>query len=173
VLDVSKIEAGKIELNMADFVAEDAIVEVLSIIRPLAESKYIQTDSQVGSELMIHADRIRFKQILYNLLTNAVKFTQEGGKVSIDAFRDTDFLRICVSDSGIGITREEQLAIFEEFHQVGGTTKGANEGTGLGLTITKRLVELHGGRIWVESEPDTGSRFSFTIPIAVAAESGH
>jgi signal transduction histidine kinase/CHASE3 domain sensor protein len=169
VLDVSKIEAGKIDLSMANFVAADAIIEVMSVIRPLAESKGIQTDSKVGNELVIHADRIRFKQILYNLLTNAVKFTQEEGKVSIEAFPEKDFVRICVSDTGIGISPEEQVAIFEEFHQVGGTTKNANQGTGLGLTITRRLVELHGGRIWVESKPDSGSQFSFTIPIALAA----
>jgi signal transduction histidine kinase/CHASE3 domain sensor protein len=169
VLDVSKIEAGKIDLNIADFVAADAIVEVLSVIKPLAESKGIQTDSKVGADLLIRADRIRFKQILYNLLTNAVKFTQEGGKVDIDASLEKDFVRISVSDTGIGITPEEQAAIFEEFHQVGGTTKGANQGTGLGLTITRRLVELHGGKIWVESKPDEGSHFSFTIPIALAA----
>jgi signal transduction histidine kinase len=169
VLDVSKIEAGKIELNLADFVAEDAIAEVLSVIRPLAESKGIDTNSRVQTDLIIHADRVRFKQILYNLLNNAVKFTPEGGKVDIDAFPETEFVRVCVSDTGAGIPAEEQRAIFEEFHQVGSTTKNANQGTGLGLTITKRLVELHRGAIWVESQPDTGSRFIFTIPLAVAA----
>jgi signal transduction histidine kinase len=169
VLDVSKIEAGKFELRLADFVAADAITEVLSVIKPLAESREIQTNSSVGTDLIVHADRIRFKQILYNLLTNAVKFTHEGGKVDIEAFQETAFVRICIRDTGTGIPAEEQQAIFEEFHQVGDTTKSPSQGTGLGLSITKRLVELHGGRIWVESQPGSGSRFSFTIPCAVAA----
>jgi signal transduction histidine kinase len=169
VLDVSKIEAGKIELNMVDFAAANAATEVLSVIEPLAESKEIQIDSRIADELKIHADRIRFKQILYNLLTNAVKFTREKGRVSIAAEREEDFVRISISDTGIGIPPEEQRAIFEEFHQAGGTTKSTSQGTGLGLTITKRLVDLHGGEIWVESEPEKGSKFSFTIPGAVSA----
>jgi signal transduction histidine kinase len=166
VLDVSKIEAGKTELNPADFVALDAVDEVLSVINPLAESKDIKIDNQVGSEWILRADRIRMKQILYNLLTNAVKFTQEQGLVRIEASPEGDLLRLCVSDTGIGIPLDEQRLIFEEFHQAGGTTRNPSQGTGLGLTITKRLVELHGGRIWVESEPAAGSRFSFTIPLA-------
>jgi signal transduction histidine kinase len=169
VLDVSKIEAGKIELNMVDFAAANAATEVLSVIKPLAESKEIQIDSTIADELKIHADRIRFKQILYNLLTNAVKFTHEKGRVSIAAEMERDFVRISISDTGIGIPAEEQRAIFEEFHQAGGTTKSTSQGTGLGLTITKRLVDLHGGEIWVESEPEKGSKFTFTIPGAVSA----
>jgi signal transduction histidine kinase len=166
VLDVSKIEAGKTELNPADFIALDAVDEVLSVINPLAESKVIKIDNQVGREWVLRADRIRMKQILYNLLTNAVKFTQEQGLVRIEASPEGKFLRLCISDTGIGIPLDEQRLIFEEFHQAGGTTKNPSQGTGLGLTITKRLIELHGGRIWVESEPAQGSRFSFTIPLA-------
>lgn len=166
VLDVSKIEAGKTELNPTDFIALDAVDEVLSVINPLAESKDIKIDNQVGREWVLRADRIRMKQILYNLLTNAVKFTQEQGLVRIEASPEGNFLRLCISDTGIGIPLDEQRLIFEEFHQAGGTTKNPSQGTGLGLTITKRLIELHGGRIWVESEPAQGSRFSFTIPLA-------
>ena len=165
-MDVSKIEAGKTELNPADFIALDAVDEVLSVINPLAESKVIKIDNQVGREWVLRADRIRMKQILYNLLTNAVKFTQEQGLVRIEASPEGKFLRLCISDTGIGIPLDEQRLIFEEFHQAGGTTKNPSQGTGLGLTITKRLIELHGGRIWVESEPAQGSRFSFTIPLA-------
>jgi signal transduction histidine kinase len=170
VLDVSKIEAGKTRLSLTDFLAADAIAEVLSVVMPLAESKEIGTNSSVGTDLVIHADRVRFKQILYNLLNNAVKFTPERGKVDVEAFPDKKSVRICVADTGAGIPAEEQLSIFEEFHQVGDTTKSANEGTGLGLTITKRLVELHGGRIWVESQPGEGSRFIFTMPLAGEVE---
>ncbi len=166
VLDVSKIEAGRIELSPVDFGALEATVEVLSIIRPLAVSKGIGVESIIEQDLLVHADRVRFKQILYNLLSNAVKFTPEGGRVWIEASRAHDFARICVGDTGIGIPPEEHAAVFEEFYQAGGTAKIAGEGTGLGLSITKRLVELHGGKIWVESEPDRGSRFSFTLPCA-------
>jgi signal transduction histidine kinase len=164
ILDVSKIEAGKIEFNPADFTVSDAIHEVLSVITPLADSKKIGIDNAVGKELELWGDRVRIKQIFYNLLTNAVKFTPEGGQVRIEAFRETDFVRFSVSDTGIGIPPDEQRLIFEEFHQAGGTTKNPNQGTGLGLTITKRLVELHGGEIWAESSPGQGSRFIFTIP---------
>ncbi len=164
ILDVSKIEAGKIEFNPADFIVSEAIHEVLSVITPLADSKKIEIDNAVGKELELWGDRVRIKQIFYNLLTNAVKFTPEGGQVRIEAFRETDFVRFSVSDTGIGIPHDEQRLIFEEFHQAGGTTKNPNQGTGLGLTITKRLVELHGGEIWAESSPGLGSRFIFTIP---------
>jgi len=166
VLDVSKIEAGRIELSPVDFGALEATVEVLSMIRPLAQSKGIRVESIIEQDLLVHADRVRFKQILYNLLSNAVKFTPEGGRVWIEAIRAHDFARICVGDTGIGIPAEEQAAVFEEFYQAGGTTTAVGEGTGLGLSITKRLVELHGGKIWVESEPAHGSRFSFTLPCA-------
>jgi signal transduction histidine kinase/CHASE3 domain sensor protein len=169
VLDVSKIEAGRIELNPVNFGALEATVELLSIVRPLAVSKGIKVESIIGEDLLVYADRVRFKQILYNLLSNAVKFTPEGGSVWIEAVRRDDCVQICVGDTGIGIAPEEQTAVFEEFYQAGGTTKTPGEGTGLGLNITKRLVELHGGRIWVESEPDRGSRFSFTLPCATGS----
>jgi len=166
ILDVSKIEAGKIEFNPVDFIVFDAIHEVLSVIYPLAGSKKIGIDNIVGKELELRGDRVRIKQIFYNLLTNAVKFTPEGGRVRIEASHERDFVRFSVSDTGIGIPLEEQSLIFEEFHQGGGTTKNPNQGTGLGLTITKRLVELHGGGIRVESNPGRGSIFSFTLPTA-------
>jgi signal transduction histidine kinase len=117
-------------------------------------------------DICLSADRIRLKQVLYNLLSNAVKFTPEGGTVRIDAAAVGDSVRISVTDNGIGIPPEEHEAIFNEFHQVGTTTKGVKEGTGLGLAISRRLVEAHEGKIWVESEPGKGSRFSFTLPAA-------
>jgi signal transduction histidine kinase len=168
VLDVSKIEAGKIDFTPIDFAVSDAIHEVLSVITPLADSKKIKIDNRVGKKWALRADRVRIKQIFYNLLTNAVKFTPEKGKVCIESFREKDFVRFEVRDTGIGIPSDEQRFIFEEFHQAGGTTKNPGQGSGLGLTITKRLVELHGGRIGVESSPGQGSSFSFTIPAAPA-----
>jgi PAS domain S-box-containing protein len=164
VLDLSKIEAGRIELMEQMFPAADALDEVLSVIMPLAEIKRISVTAGVPAGLTIYADRTRFKQILYNLLSNAVKFTPEGGSVAVDSTREADGpVRFSVSDNGIGIPPEEQEAIFEEFHQVGAASS-AKEGTGLGLAITRKLVELHGGKIWVESEPGKGSRFRFTVP---------
>jgi signal transduction histidine kinase len=166
VLDLSKIEAGRIELNPEEFRAADALDEVLPVIRPLAEVKRIRIDSQLDDKVLILADRTRFKQILYNLLSNSVKFTPEGGRVWIEAVPGDGRLALTVGDTGMGIPPAEQQAIFEEFYQVGTTTKGVKEGTGLGLAITKRLVELHGGKIEVVSEPGQGSRFTFTLPAA-------
>ncbi|MCH8269458.1 MAG: response regulator, partial [Acidobacteria bacterium] len=164
ILDLSKIEAGQLELHPENFVLAEALSEVLSITKPLAMTKKIRVESSVGTGLRVYADRVRCKQILYNLLSNAIKFTPEGGEVWIEASAEGSFLRLSVRDTGIGIAPEEQETIFEEFHQVGTTTKGVKEGTGLGLAITRRLVEQHGGRIWVESQPGQGSRFSFTLP---------
>ena len=147
------------------FALADALPEVLTITTPLAMPKKIQVESHVGADLTVHADRVRFKQILHNLLSNAIKFTPQSGKVRIESARVGDFVRISVTDTGVGIPSEEHEVIFEEFRQVGATTKGVKEGTGLGLAITKRLVEQHGGKIWVESKPGKGSRFSFTLPV--------
>jgi len=164
ILDLSKIEAGRLELHLEQFLLSAALPEVLSLIRPLAMAKKIRLESAVDRGLLVHADPVRFKQMLYNLLSNAVKFTPEGGGIGIEGRADGGSVRLEVRDTGIGIPAEELANIFTEFHQVGTTTKGVREGTGLGLAITKRLVEQHEGRIWVESEPGKGSRFCFTLP---------
>ena len=164
VLDLSKIEAGQMELNPEEFSLAQAVPEVLSLIKPLAMQKRIQVEEQVESELWVVADRVRLKQILYNLLSNAVKFTPEKGQVKVEASAQGSLACIAVSDTGAGIAPEDQAAVFTEFQQVGDTTK-QKEGTGLGLAITKKLVEKHGGRIWLESEVGKGSRFSFTLPL--------
>jgi hypothetical protein len=165
VLDLSKIEAGKLELHPESFAAEAALAEVLSTVAPMAMAKRIRIDSAIDPSLVVWADRLRFKQILYNLLSNAVKFTPESGRVCISSARQEKSIEICVSDTGVGIPPEELNAIFDEFHQASATTKGVKEGTGLGLAITRRLVEKHGGDIWVESEVGTGSRFTFGLPL--------
>ena len=113
---------------------------------------------------MLYADRLRMKEVLYNLLSNAVKFTPEGGSIWFESAAEKDYLHVTVGDSGIGIPVEEQEAVFEKFYQAG-TTGGVREGTGLGLPITRRLIELHGGKIWVESRPGEGSRFILTLPL--------
>jgi CheY-like chemotaxis protein/two-component sensor histidine kinase len=166
ILDLSKIEAGQLEIHCEDFQVKDALPEVLSTIRPLAMAKNIQVHHNLAAAYSIYADRVRFKQILYNLLSNAVKFTPEGGRVSIHYAEQGELICISVADTGIGIRAEDQKVIFEEFRQVDGD--GAHEGTGLGLAITKRLVEQQGGNIWLESEFGKGTCFSFTLPAGSA-----
>lgn len=163
ILDLSRIEAGRVELQYETFRATEALSEVLASTDPLATAKQTQVESRVDPEILVCADRVRFKQIFYNLLNNALKFTPERGRVWIEASKARDLLSFSVTDTGIGIAPEEQEAIFEEFHQ-GVTAAGSKEGTGLGLAITRRLVHLHGGEIRVESEPGKGSRFIFTLP---------
>ena len=169
ILDLSKIEAGRMELHPESFVAQPAIGEVLTTIEPMAFPKQIRIVNEVNENLVVWADRLRFKQILYNLLTNAVKFTPQNGRVSISCRTDEESVELAVSDNGVGIPQEEQQAIFNEFHQAATTTKGVREGTGLGLAITRRLVEKHGGEIWVDSRPNEGSRFTFSLPSAASA----
>ncbi|HXM20856.1 MAG TPA: response regulator, partial [Terriglobales bacterium] len=165
ILDLSKIEAGQLELRREDFQVKDALPEVLSTIRPLAMAKNIQVQHKLKADLSVHADRVRFKQVLYNLLSNAVKFTPKDGRIDIDCGEKGNEVCISVADTGIGIRAEDQAMVFEEFRQVEGNTDTVSEGTGLGLAITKRLVEQQGGKISLESEPGKGSRFTFTLPI--------
>ena len=166
ILDLSRIEAGRIDLRYEEFAASEAISEVISVTGRLAQAKDIELRGEVWPALLAYGDRTRFKQILYNLLSNAVKFTPAGGRVRVTASQDYSEIRFAISDTGIGIAPVHHAAIFEEFVQVAPAGFGVREGAGLGLTITKRIVELHGGRIWVESRPGEGSRFVFTIPAA-------
>jgi PAS domain S-box-containing protein len=169
ILDLSKIEAGRMEMHPESFLAQPAISEVLTTIEPMAVPKQIRIDNRIDPTLVLWADRLRAKQILYNLLSNAVKFTPEGGSVSISSSVHDEYIEIAVRDTGIGIPLKEQRAIFDEFHQAATTTRGVREGTGLGLAITRRLVEKHGGEIWVDSKPGEGSCFTFSFPLAAAA----
>jgi signal transduction histidine kinase len=165
ILDLSKVEAGRMELDLATFDVPAAIANAMTLIRERAQRHNIalalDADPQLGE---IVADERKFKQILLNLLTNAVKFTPDGGQIKVAARRSADGLVVAVHDTGIGIAPEDQQAVFEEFRQVGRSYTNKQEGTGLGLTLTRKFVELHGGRIWLESEPGKGSTFTFTIP---------
>ena len=164
VLDLSKIEAGRLELFRSNINVADHLSEVLSLIKSLPGAGELRFAIHLPKRLSVFADRTRLKQIFYNLLSNAVKFTPEGGTISIEAAGHSECVAIAVADTGIGIPAGEQQAIFDEFHQVSAAISGVREGTGLGLSITKLLVELHGGGIRVESEPGKGSRFTLTLP---------
>jgi GAF domain-containing protein len=165
ILDLSKVEAGRMELEVATFDLPLAIDNARTFVRERATKHGINLDVTVDERLGdFVGDERKIKQILLNLLSNAVKFTPEGGRIGINARRADGSVEISVSDTGIGIAPEDQPKIFEEFRQVGGDYAHKREGTGLGLTLAKKFVELHGGKIWVESEVGKGSTFSFTLP---------
>ena len=165
ILDLSKVEAGRMELELATFDLPLAIDNARTFVRERATKHGINLDVTVDERLGdFVGDERKIKQILLNLLSNAVKFTPEGGRIGIKARQADGAVEISVSDTGIGIAPEDQARIFEEFRQVGGDYAHKNEGTGLGLTLAKKFVELHGGKIWVESEVGKGSTFSFTLP---------
>src|SRR5262245_46026761 len=165
ILDLSKVEAGRMELEVATFDLPLAIDNARTFVRERATKHGINLDVTIDERLGdFVGDERKIKQILLNLLSNAVKFTPEGGRIGINARQANGSVEISVSDTGIGISPEDQAKIFEEFRQVGGDYAHKREGTGLGLTLAKKFVELHGGKIWVESEVGKGSTFSFTLP---------
>ncbi|HXX84932.1 MAG TPA: ATP-binding protein, partial [Casimicrobiaceae bacterium] len=166
ILDLSKVEAGRMELEPSTFEVSAAVTNAMTLIRERAQRHGIALGQQVDAKLgQIVADERKFKQILVNLLSNAVKFTPDGGRIDVLARREDSQAVIAVHDTGIGIAPEDQAAVFEEFRQVGRDYTKKQEGTGLGLALTKKFVELHGGKIWLESEPGKGSTFTFTIPL--------
>ena len=166
ILDLSKVEAGRLELELGRFHLPTALDNALTLVRGRAMRHGITLTQTVDERLGdIVADERKVKQILLNLLSNAVKFTPEGGRVGLTATAADGGLTIAVTDTGVGIAPEDQAAIFEEFRQVGLDDARRQEGTGLGLTLAKKFVELHGGRIWVQSQVGQGSTFSFTLPV--------
>jgi len=167
VLDLSKIEAGSISLRIEDVSLVSAISGALNAIRPRAAMKSLTLENHESFSGLVAVDPMRLKEVFYNLLSNAVKFTPEGGKITLRTQDEGRFVRITVSDSGIGIPADQLEQVFAKFYQVGYATSGVREGTGLGLAISRSLIEMHGGKIWVESEPNVGSHFHFTVPKAV------
>ncbi len=179
ILDLSKVESGKMELHPETISATGMLADIVSFARGLAAKKDITIRHHISPKLMtITADPKKLKQIFYNLLSNAIKFTPQNGCVEIftDVVEDFEmsspeqsvvrcYAEFCVKDNGIGIEKADQERIFQEFQQVDGSYARQYEGTGLGLALTKKLIELHGGSIWVESEKDKGSSFYFTIPV--------
>jgi len=165
ILDLSKIEAGRMELELSDFDLPGTIENTLTLVRERAIRRGITLGRTVDEHLgMIRADERKVKQVLLNLLSNALKFTPEGGKIDVRANVSDGVAEISVTDTGVGIAPEDQETVFEEFRQVGTAAKKV-EGTGLGLAISRKLIELHGGRIWVKSQLRSGSTFSFTLPL--------
>ena len=166
ILDLSKVEAGKLLLNREILELGFVIDDALSSFRPQFASKSMEVSVNVTGLVNVEGDRVRTRQIVVNLLSNALKFTAAGGRVCVDVDAAADgFARVSVSDTGIGIPPAQHEAIFDKFHQIEPAMSGIREGTGLGLAITKRLVQAQGGRIWLESEPGRGSRFTFTLPL--------
>jgi signal transduction histidine kinase len=162
---MSKIEAGRTTLAFETFELDPFLADIMRLVAARVDEKRLTVKSEIEPAIRLRADRRTIKQIVINLLSNAVKFTPEGGKVTLAANRVNGAYAISVIDTGIGIAPEDHDKIFEEFKQVGTDYARKSEGTGLGLTLTRRLVELHGGRIRVESEPGHGSTFTFTLPI--------
>jgi signal transduction histidine kinase len=166
ILDLSKIEAGRMELELSEFDLPQAIDNALILVRERASRRGIRLGSTIDPRLAkIDGDERKVKQVLLNLLSNALKFTPEGGRIDVGARLDGDIAEVSVADTGIGIAPEDQAAVFEEFRQVGTADKKA-EGTGLGLALSRKFIELHGGKIWVKSQIGAGSTFTFTLPLS-------
>jgi signal transduction histidine kinase len=152
------------ELELTDFDLPTALDNALTLIRERAQRRNLTLDKRVDAGVgQIQGDERKIRQVVLNLLSNAIKFTPEGGRIGLAAVPKDGCVEVSVSDTGVGIAPEDQEKVFEEFRQVGTAEKKA-EGTGLGLTLCRKFIELHAGKIWVKSEPGVGSTFTFTIP---------
>ncbi|TMD73946.1 MAG: response regulator [Chloroflexi bacterium] len=169
ILDLSKVEAGQLELHFQPMLVADSIREVLATAEPLAQAKKISLDSESETGLQLVADAGKVRQMLLNLASNAIKFTPAGGRVSVRARRAASWVEIAVTDTGIGIAQADLPLLFGEFQQLDPGPGHRQEGTGLGLALTKRLAALHGGDVTVESEVGKGSTFTIRLPAQVAA----
>jgi signal transduction histidine kinase len=176
ILDMSKIEAGKMELEISEVKISDIIRSSLVMVKEKALVHSINLEVQIGEgveTLEIMGDQRKLKQVMFNLLSNATKFTPDGGNIKVEAYREGHDVVVSVSDTGIGITQEEQKKLFQAFYQASGGIKDKTPGTGLGLAITKSIIEKHNGRLWIESEGrNKGSRFVFVLPIGDLVQSG-
>jgi len=170
VLDLSKVEAGQTELQLTPFSLRDALESGVVMVRERASEDGVQVELAADPDIdPVEGDERRIRQVVFNLLANAVKFTPEGGSIDVSAARVNGEVRVSVADTGPGVAPEDRERIFEEFQQTD-TGVGLGEGTGLGLALSKRFVELHGGRIWVEDVVGGGSRFVFTLPAGTNAD---
>ena len=178
ILDIAKIEAGKLVLHAAPFVLPELLEQSLTIVRENAQLHNLRLTTDFADRVLdlppLVADQRKVKQIMYNLLSNAVKFTPDGGTISVSARLDDEredkCVVIAVKDSGIGIGAEDQERVFGAFEQVDSSYARQQQGTGLGLALTRRIVQLHGGEIWLQSGPGEGSTFSFSLPLILAED---
>jgi len=169
VLDLSKVEAGKTKLRLKNIALSEVVESVTSAMMPELSQRRQSLDVDLDRGLpLVQADEARLREVFFNLLSNASKFTPDGGKLKIKASREGDWCQVSVSDNGIGIKKEDQKQIFEPFYQADNSIARERKGTGLGLTLVKEIVEMHGGQIWVESEYGKGSSFIFTLPLVAA-----
>jgi len=165
VLDLSKVEAGQVELDVAPFSLRETLERGVVMVRERAARNGVRLSLEGAPDVdVVKGDERRIRQVVFNLLSNAVKFTPSGGSVEVSSERVGPEVQVTVADTGPGIAPGDHTRIFEEFQQTE-TGRAEREGTGLGLALSKRLVELHGGRIWLDSELGSGSRFVFTLPI--------
>ncbi len=172
ILDLSKVEAGRMRLESSAFLVEEALESGLTMMRERALAKGVTLVLDVASDVgVVETDELRFKQVVLNLVSNAVKFTPTGGEVAVRAVRSGRDLVVTVVDTGVGVAPQDRERIFESFQQ-GGRAAGRQEGTGLGLTLSKRIVALLGGRMWLESEVGVGSTFGFSVPAGHPAAGG-
>ncbi|MCE5251468.1 PAS domain-containing sensor histidine kinase [bacterium] len=172
ILDISQMEAGYSPLKLSKVNLHTLVENCLTIIRERTIVKHIELSCTMADNVYsITADERKLKQVIYNLLTNAVKFTPDGGRMGIEVGRDESYLRVCVWDTGIGIAENDIETIFGDFVQGEESAPHKYGGVGLGLSIVKRFIDQHGGRVWVESEKGKGSRFSFILPFAQADDS--
>lgn len=170
ILDISKIEAGRTELEVSRVVLNDILERSLILVKEKAHKHGIKLSLNMDKpDTEIEADERKLKQIIYNLVSNAVKFTPDGGNIGIEVKTQKDSVSVSVWDTGLGIEKENQERIFNPFVQLESPYSKKFQGTGLGLAITRKLVEMHGGKISVESEPGKGSRFTFTLPVKLNA----
>lgn len=166
ILDLSALDARKLGLMLGDADIRTVIQDAIGVVSNLYRAKNLYLKSEVDADLpALRIDAVRIRQVLINLLTNASRFTQQGG-VTITASRINDVVRVAVADTGVGIAPENVRQVFEDFGQVDGSTTREHEGTGLGVPLSKRLIELHGGQMWLESRSGAGTIFYFTLPIA-------
>ena len=171
LLDASKLESGTMRLDATSISLRALIEELREEMQPLAAEKEIALEELVPEDLpQLRADRAKLRRVLVNLVSNALKFTPKGGRVRVSAAREDSFVRVSVSDTGVGIQPDDLRDIFDKYAQARSRATRSEKGTGLGLYITRQLVELHGGKIEVQSEVGKGSTFSFTIPIATTSD---
>lgn len=164
ILDLAKIDAGRSELMLEEIPLIGIVNETIESVKELSEQKKINIETNIQEDLKIVADKLKLKQIVFNLLSNAVKFTPSNGYVSLVGKRINDDILVSVTDTGIGIREDDIGRIFSLFEQGDSSLTKVHHGTGLGLALVKMLVEMHGGRVWAESELGKGSTFSFTLP---------